>query len=69
MQVQLTDGTRLAPDYVVVAVDAPAAERITAPLRAAGTGGTVAGLDGFTTSVPPPGGPLQPTPSRPLGAA
>jgi hypothetical protein len=65
VQVQLTDGTRLAPDYVVVAVDAPAAERITAPLRAAGTGGTVAGLDGFTTSVPPPGGPLQPTPARP----
>jgi hypothetical protein len=65
VQVQLTDGTRLAPDYVVVAVDAPAAERITAALRAAGTGGTVAGLDGFTTSVPPPGGPLQPTPARP----
>ena len=65
VQVKLTEGTRLAPDYVVVAVDAPAAERITAPLRAAGTGGTVAGLDGFTTSVPPPGGPLQPTPGRP----
>jgi len=65
VQVQLADGTRLAPDYVVVAVDAPAAERITEPLRSAGTGGTVAGLDGFTTSVPPPGGPLQPTTSRP----
>ncbi len=65
VQVQLTDGMILAPDYVVVAVDAPAAERITAPLRAAGTGGTVAGLDGFTTSVPPPSGPLQPTPARP----
>jgi hypothetical protein len=65
VQVQLTDGMILAPDYVVVAVDAPAAERITAPLRAAGTGGTVAGLEGFTTSVPPPRGPLQPTPARP----
>jgi hypothetical protein len=65
VQVQLTDGTRLAPDYVVVAVDAPGAERITEPLRSAGTGGTVAGLDGFTTSVPPPGGPLQPTTNRP----
>jgi len=64
VQVELTDGMRLAPDYVVVAVDAPAAERITAPLRAAGTGGTVAGLDGFTTSVPPHGGPLQPTEAR-----
>jgi hypothetical protein len=65
VHVQLTDGIRLSPDYVVVAVDAPTAERITAPLRAAGTGGTVAGLDGFTTSIPPPGGPLQPSPARP----
>jgi NAD(P)-binding Rossmann-like domain len=65
VQVQLTDGTRLAPDYVVVAADAPAAERITGPLRSAGTGGTVAGLDGFTTSVPPAGGPMQPTSDRP----
>jgi hypothetical protein len=63
--VVLADGTRLAPDYTVVAVDAPAAERVTAPLRAAGTGGAVAGLDGFTTSVPPPAGPLQPGPARP----
>ena len=50
----------MTPDYTVVAVDAPAAERITATLRAAGTGGTVAELDGFTTSAPPPDGPLQP---------
>jgi NAD(P)-binding Rossmann-like domain len=67
VHVQLDDGTRLAPDYVVVAVDAPAAERVTAALRAAGTGGTVAGLDGFSTSVPPPGGPLQATSTRPSG--
>jgi hypothetical protein len=60
VQVQLTDGTRVAADYVVVAVDAPAAERITEALRVAGTGGAVAELEGFTTSVPPPGGPLQP---------
>ena len=59
VQVKLADGARLAPDYTVVAVDAPAAERITASLRAAGTGGTVHRLDGFTT-VPPPDDPLQP---------
>ncbi|BBX93006.1 FAD-dependent oxidoreductase [Mycolicibacterium boenickei] len=59
VQIVLTDGTLLNPDYTVVAVDAPAAERITAALRAAGTGGTVAGLDGFTTSAPPADGPLQ----------
>ncbi len=67
VQVTLTDGTRLAPDYTVVAVDAPAAERITQSLRKAGnTGGTVAELDGFTTAVPPPDGPLQPDATRPL---
>ncbi len=65
VQVRLADGTRLAPDYTVVAVDAPAAERITASLRAAGTGGTVHRLDGFTTS-PPPDDPLQPRATRPL---
>lgn len=64
VQIALTDGTRLNPDYTVVAVDAPAAERITVALRAAGTGGTVAGLDGFTTSAPPPDGPLQPQSTR-----
>jgi hypothetical protein len=65
VQIQLTNGTRIAPDYIVVAVDAPSAERITAALRGAGTGGTVVGLDGFTTSAPPPSGPLQPTAVRP----
>jgi uncharacterized protein with NAD-binding domain and iron-sulfur cluster len=65
VDVVLADGTRLAPDYVVVAVDAPTAERITWALREAGTGGAVAGLDGFTTSVPPPTGPLQPEATRP----
>jgi NAD(P)-binding Rossmann-like domain len=65
VQITLADGTRVVPDYTVVAVDAPAAEQITAVLRAAGTGGTVAELDGFTTSVPPSGGPLQPDTSRP----
>ncbi len=65
VQITLADGTRLAPDYTVVAVDAPAAERITSALRAAGTGGTVAGLDGFTTSAAPPDGPLQPESTRP----
>jgi uncharacterized protein with NAD-binding domain and iron-sulfur cluster len=59
VQVTLADGTRLAPDYTVVAVDAPAAERITEALRAAGAGGTVAELDGFTTSIPPSTGPLE----------
>jgi hypothetical protein len=67
VHVQLSDGARLAPDYVVVAVDAPAAERITGALRAAGTGGTVAGLSGFSTSTPPPGGPLQADATRPSG--
>lgn len=65
MQITLTDGTRVTPDYIVVAVDAPGAEFLTAPMRAAGTGGTVAGLDGFATSVPPPDGPLQPQSTRP----
>lgn len=64
-QITLADGTRVAPDYTVVAVDAPGAEYITAPLRAAGTGGAVAGLDGFTTLPPPPDGPLQPVMTRP----
>jgi len=67
VQITLTDSARLAPDYTIVAVDAPAAERVTAALREAGTGGTVAGLDGFTTSVPPPSGPLQPDATRPRG--
>ena len=44
-------------------------KRITSALRAAGTGGTVAGLDGFTTFVPPPDGPLQPDATRPPAAA
>ncbi|HZZ45472.1 MAG TPA: FAD-dependent oxidoreductase [Pseudonocardia sp.] len=64
--VVMADGTRLTPDYVVVATDAPTAERITAPLRAAGTGGTVAGLDGFATTVAPPRGPLEPEATRPI---
>lgn len=63
--VVLDDGTTSRPDYVVVAVDAPGAERITTALRAAGTGGAVAGLEGFTTSAAPPDGPLQPRESRP----
>jgi uncharacterized protein with NAD-binding domain and iron-sulfur cluster len=67
VQVALTDGVRVAADYTVVAVDAPAAERITAALREAGTGGTVAGLDGFATSAPPPDGPLQSEMTRPRG--
>ncbi|NIH94447.1 uncharacterized protein with NAD-binding domain and iron-sulfur cluster [Mycolicibacterium fluoranthenivorans] len=64
VRVTFADGTRVAPDYTVVAVDAPSAERITMALRAAGTGGTVADLDGFTTSAPPPDGPLQPDATR-----
>lgn len=63
--VLMADGTRLAPDYVVVATDAPTAERITDALRASGTGGTVAGLDGFATTVAPPRGPLEPSATRP----
>jgi uncharacterized protein with NAD-binding domain and iron-sulfur cluster len=65
VQITLADGTRLAPDYTVVAVDALAAERITTALRASGGGGgTVAELDGFTTSVPPSKGPLEPAATR-----
>jgi uncharacterized protein with NAD-binding domain and iron-sulfur cluster len=65
VQITFADGTRLTPDYTVVAVDAPAAERMTSALRQAGTGGTVAGLDGFSTLAPPPDGPLQPEGTRP----
>jgi hypothetical protein len=65
VQITLADGTQIAPDYTVVAVDAPGAEYITSALREAGTGGTVAKLDGFTTSAPPPDGPLQPRITRP----
>ena len=65
VQITFADGTRLAPDYTVVAADAPAAETVTSALRAAGTGGTVLGLDGFTTFIPPPDGPLQPDATRP----
>jgi uncharacterized protein with NAD-binding domain and iron-sulfur cluster len=67
VQITLIDGTRVTSDYTVVAVDAPAAEYITAAMRAAGTGGTVARLDGFTTIPPPPDGPLQPATTRPQG--
>jgi uncharacterized protein with NAD-binding domain and iron-sulfur cluster len=67
VRITLADGTRVSPDYTVVAVDAPGAEYLTAALRAAGTGGTVARLDGFTTIPPPPGGPLQPYTTRPQG--
>ncbi len=66
VQITLADGNRVAPDYTIVAVDAPAAEIITGALRAAGnTGGTVAKLEGFTTYAPPPDGPLQPVTTRP----
>lgn len=65
VQITFADGTRVTPDYTVVAIDAPAAEYITSPLRAAGTGGTVGRLDGFTTLAPPPEGPLQPASTRP----
>jgi uncharacterized protein with NAD-binding domain and iron-sulfur cluster len=65
VQVTLADGTYTTPDYAVVAVDAPGAEYITTALRATGTGGTVARLDGFSTSTPPADGPLQPGQTRP----
>ncbi len=65
VQITFADGTRANPDYTVVAVDAPVAEYLTGALRAAGTGGTVAKLDGFTTVAPPPDGPLQPATTRP----
>lgn len=64
-QITLADGTRVAADYTVVAVDAAGAEYITSALRMAGTGGTVARLDGFATSAPPTDGPLQPGATRP----
>ncbi|WP_101948413.1 FAD-dependent oxidoreductase [Mycobacterium sp. 3519A] len=63
-QITLADGTQINPDYAVVALDAPAAEYLTSALRAAGTGGTVARLDGFATSPPPPDGPFQPQETR-----
>ncbi len=63
--VTFADGTQVTPDYIVVAVDAPAAEYVTTALRAAGTGGTVARLDGYATIPPPPEGPLQPETTRP----
>ena len=66
VRVIFTDGTAVSPDYTVVAADAPGAERMTAAMRLAGAGGTIAGLDGFTTSTPPPEGPLQPGETRPL---
>jgi uncharacterized protein with NAD-binding domain and iron-sulfur cluster len=66
-QITFADGTRVRSDYTVVAVDAPGAEYITSALRAAGTGGTVARLDGFTTIPPPPDGPLQSNTTRPQG--
>ena len=65
VQVGLADGSRYAADYVVCALDAPAAERVTAELRRTGSGGTVADLEGFTTSMPPPAAPLQPQATRP----
>lgn len=65
VQITLADGTRVTPDYTVVATDAPAAEIITSTLRAAGAGGTVAKLEGFTTFAPPPDDPLQPATTRP----
>jgi uncharacterized protein with NAD-binding domain and iron-sulfur cluster len=65
VQITLADGTQVTPHYTVVAVDAPAAEYVTTALRAAGTGGTVARLHGFTTTAPPPDGPLQPDATRP----
>ena len=40
---------------------------ITGALRAAGSGGTVAQLDGFATSIPPEDGPLQAEAARPSG--
>ncbi len=65
VRITFADGTQVTPDYTVVAVDAPAAEIITSTLRAAGTGGTVAKLEGFTTFAPPPDGPLQSGTTRP----
>ena len=65
VQITFGDGTRVTPDYTVIAADAPAAEYLTSALRAAGTAGTVAKLDGFTTLAPPPDGPLQTETTRP----
>ncbi len=64
-QITFADGTRVTADYTVVAVDAPAAEYLATALHAAGTGGTAAKLEGFTTTAPPPDGPLQPSATRP----
>ncbi len=64
VRVVLSDGTRHTADYIVCAVDAPTAEHLTTHLRDGGTGGTVAELDGFATSAPPPTGPLQPQATR-----
>ena len=69
VHVQLSDGTRLAADYVVVAVDAPAARRIAPSTARNRTGGTVAGLGSwFTASISPPQGcPMQATATRTAG--
>lgn len=64
VRITLADGSTVTPDYTVVAVDAPAAERISAPMRASGTGGAAAKLDGFTTFAPPSDGPLTPGHAR-----
>ncbi|GAA2806895.1 FAD-dependent oxidoreductase [Mycolicibacterium pallens] len=64
-QITFTNGARVTADYTVVAVDAPAAEYLASALHAGGTGGTAAKLAGFTTTAPPPDGPLQPRDTRP----
>ena len=55
--VVLADGTQVEPNYVVVAVDAAAAEAVTADLRRVPSAGTVRRLDGFISSPPPVDGP------------
>ena len=70
VRVTLADGTTAAPRTTPWSPSTrlrPSASPTA--LRAAGTGGTVAGLDGFTTSAPPPDGPLQPGTTRPAPRA
>jgi uncharacterized protein with NAD-binding domain and iron-sulfur cluster len=64
--------TTVAADYLVVATDASHAEEVTKGLRAAGVGGTVAGLDGYYSFLPVgtppsrlPGVPTSPHPTDP----
>src|SRR6185312_675844 len=64
-QITLADGARVAPDYTVVAVDAPAAEYITSALRVPAA--PWPGWTGSPPSRPHPTVPCNPTRPGPSG--